>query len=271
MDLSQARHAFITGGASGIGLGVAKALAGKGLKVTIADVNAAAIDAVVADGGAAFRGVVLDVRDRAGWAAAKTAAEAAFGPVDLLFNNAGIASFGIQLADMDPETFDRVVAVDLTGVFNGVWSFAADMRARGHGHIVNTSSMAGICAPSQGIGGSYAAAKFGVAGMSETLRVELAPHGVGVTILCPGQVATGIGQNSIALGGGMRLPTARPSEDGQSRPASPLETGTPDEVAALVLAAVERNVPYVVSNGKGWWPLVESRHADLFAAFEGAR
>lgn len=271
MDLGQAKHAFITGGASGIGLGVAQALAARGLRVTIADVNGAAVDAVLAGESRNFRGLVLDVRDRAGWARAKAGAEAAFGPVDVLFNNAGIASFGIELADLDPETFDRVIAVDLTGVFNGISAFAADMRARGSGHIVNTSSMAGICAPSQGIGGSYAAAKFGVAGLSETLRVELAPHGVGVTILCPGQVATGIAQNSVALGGGVQMPSARPANGEQTRPPSPVVTGTVEEVATLVLHGIESNAAYVVTHGRGWWPLVEARQAALEAAFVGAR
>ena len=144
MKLEFARHAFITGGASGIGLAVAKALANRGLRVTIADVDAEGIKAAVAAQGDMFRGVVLDVRDRAGWAVAKAEAEAAFGPVDILFNNAGIASFGIELADMEPEVFDRLIAVDLTGVFNGISAFAADMRARGAGHIISTSSMSGM-------------------------------------------------------------------------------------------------------------------------------
>jgi NAD(P)-dependent dehydrogenase (short-subunit alcohol dehydrogenase family) len=271
MKLDTARHAFITGGASGIGLAVARALTAKGLRVTIADVNAEALEAAVAAQGEGFRGVVLDVRDRAGWASAKAQAEAAFGPVDLLFNNAGIASFGIELADMDPEVFDRVVAVDLTGVFNGISAFAAGMRARGHGHIVSTSSMAGICAPSNGVGGSYTAAKFGVVGLSETLRLELAPHGVGVTILCPGQVATGIAQNSVVLGGGMRMPTSRESAESHPRPPRPFETGTADELAVLVLRGIENNAPYVVTHGRGWWPLAHSRHQVIEQAFEGMR
>ena len=271
MELATARHAFITGGASGIGLAVAKALAARGIRVTIADVNAEAVDAAVAAQGDAFRGVVLDVRDRAGWAAAKAEAEAAFGPVDLLFNNAGIASFGIELADMEPEVFDRLIAVDLTGVFNGISAFAADMRARGAGHIVNTSSMSGICAPSNGIGGSYAAAKFGVAGLSETLRIELAPHGVGVSVLCPGMTATGIAQNSVALGGGVRMPEQRPAAGGQERPVSPFEHGTADELAVLVLKGIEADAPYIITHGKGWWPLAQSRHQMLEQAFEGMR
>jgi NAD(P)-dependent dehydrogenase (short-subunit alcohol dehydrogenase family) len=140
MNVENARHAFITGGASGIGLAIAEALAARGVRVTIADVNREALDAVLAANAGTMRGTCLDVRDRAGWATAKAEAEAAFGPVDILINNAGIASIGFEIADMDPEAFDRVVAVDLTGVFNGVSAFAADMRARRQGHIVNTAS-----------------------------------------------------------------------------------------------------------------------------------
>jgi NAD(P)-dependent dehydrogenase (short-subunit alcohol dehydrogenase family) len=271
MKLETAKHAFITGGASGIGLAIAKALAGKGVSVTIADVNAEALDAAVTAGGKNFRSVVLDVRDRAAWAAAKRDAEAAFGPVDILVNNAGIASYGIELADMEPETFDRLIGIDLTGVFNGISAFAAGMRERGHGHIVNTSSMAGICAPSNGIGGSYAAAKFGVVGMSETLRLEMEPHGVGVSILCPGMTATGIAQNSVALGGGVRMPTQRPAADVQAAVQVAFEHGTPEELAVKVLDGIEQNAPYIVTHGRGWWPLAHSRHEAITQAFEGMR
>jgi len=271
MKLETAKHAFITGGASGIGLAIAKALAGRGVSVTIADVNAEALDAAVAAGGKNFRSVVLDVRDRAAWAAAKRDAEAAFGPVDILANNAGIASFGIELADMEPEIFDRLIAVDLTGVFNGISAFAADMRARGQGHIVNTSSMAGICSPSNGIGGSYSAAKFGVVGLSETLRLELAPHGVGVSILCPGMTATGIARNSVALGGGVRMPTQTAPADGQATVQAEFEHGTPEELAEKVLDGIERNAPYIITHGRGWWPLAHSHQEAIRQAFEGMR
>jgi NAD(P)-dependent dehydrogenase (short-subunit alcohol dehydrogenase family) len=145
------------------------------------------------------------------------------------------------------------------------------MRARRHGHIVNTSSMAGICAPSQGIGGSYAAAKFGVVGLSETLRVELAPYDVGVSILCPGMTATGIAQSSMKLGGDMRLPPAS-DQAGKAAPVQQeLEHGTPDETAQRVLHGIEENAPYIVTHGRGWWPLAESLHVAVKKAFDGMR
>ena len=94
MDLATARHAFISGGASGLGLGIADALAARGVPVTIADIDGETLAQVVATRGNAFRGVVLDTRDREGWLRAKAEAEAAFGPVDVLVNNAGIAPDG---------------------------------------------------------------------------------------------------------------------------------------------------------------------------------
>src|SRR3546814_12209275 len=83
---------------------------------------------------------------------------------------------------MEPESFDRILAINLVGIANGVFTFAAAMRERGKGHIVNTSSQAGLTASVPGVG-AYAVAKFGVTALSEGLRQELAPHGVGVTVL----------------------------------------------------------------------------------------
>jgi len=270
MNLADAKHAFITGGASGIGLGVARALAARGLRVTIADIDPDTLDAVLASEGPAFRGARLDVVDRAAWAAARSEAEAAFGPVDILFNNAGIASFGYELADMDPAAFDRVVAVNLTGVFNGVSAFAAGMRARRRGHIVNTSSMAGISGPSGTAGGSYAAAKAGVVALTEMLRAELAPHDVGASVLCPGITATGIARNSARHGGDLRLPSGQKDGSAQAR-ITTFESGSVEDVAARVLAGIQGDALYIITHGKGWWPLVEARNAALAEAFDGMR
>ena len=139
MDISTAKHAFITGGASGLGLGMADALLARGVPVTIADIDAEAIAEVLASRGNSFRGCLLDVRDRDAWAKAKAEAEAAFGPVDVLILNAGISPNGRPFAEMDPESFDRILAINLGGVANGIFAFAADLHARGRGHIVLTA------------------------------------------------------------------------------------------------------------------------------------
>lgn len=255
MDLSQAKHAFITGGASGIGLGIADALADLGIGVTIADVDRETLDAVVASRGGKLRGQLLDTRDRAGWASAKAEAEAALGPVDILVNNAGIGPNGRNFADMDPESYDRIIAINLTGVFNGVSAFAADMRDRGRGHIVNTSSLAGLTMGFPGVG-AYSVSKFGVVAMSECLRVEMAPHGVGVSVLCPGLVTTNLPLNTAKLGGELR-------EGGGSMPESGVTTA---DVAKRVLAAMAGNELYIITHPEVL-PAVEKRHEGICAAF----
>lgn len=252
MDLAQAKHAFITGGANGIGLGIADALAGRGIGVTIADIDPDALAAAVSSRGGKLRGQQLDTRDRQGWAQAKAEAEAALGPVDILVNNAGIAPDGRMLADMDPAAFDRMIAINLTGVFNGVSAFAADMRERGRGHIVNTASTAGLAMPYPTIGG-YAASKFAVVGMTEILRLEMARHGVGVSVLCPGLVATNLAQSTSRIDG-----VDRPGKLGEGMEASLM---TPDQIAAIVLRGIEQDKLYIVTHGDSWPPVEQRNNA----------
>ena len=254
MDLSQAKHAFITGGASGLGLGIADALADRGLRVTIADINEEALAAVLATRGNAFRGVVLDTRDREGWQRAKADAEAAFGPVDVLIDNAGIAPNGKPFAEMDPESFDRIVAINLTGIFNGVWAFAGEMVARGKGHIVLTSSQAGLVTTVPGVG-AYSVAKFGVTAMGEGLRTELAPQGVGVTVLFPGYVQTNLAANTQRVGGDIR----------QYSNVVLTSDVTSADVGAMVAEGIEQDAPYIITH-KQVWPGVEKRMNAIKAA-----
>lgn len=258
MDLAQASHAFVTGGASGLGLGIADALAARGLKVTIVDVNTDALAEVIGARGADFRGTELDVRDRDGWQRAKVEAEAAFGPVDVLINNAGIAPNGQNFADMVPESFDRIVAINLVGIFNGVNAFAAGMRDRGKGYIVNTSSQAGLNASIPGVG-AYAVAKFGVTALSENLRIELEPHGVGVSVLCPGYVQTNLSANTARIGGDLRKYTA-------TMPSSDI---TSADVGQMVVRGIEAGAPYILTHPNAW-PGIEQRMRAIQAACEVA-
>ena len=237
MDLSTARHAFITGGASGLGLGMADALARRGIPVTIADIDAEALAEVVKSRGNGFRGSLLDVRDRLAWARVKEEAEAALGPVDVLILNAGISPNGRAFADMDPESFDRILAINLGGVANGIFAFAADFRERGSGHIVVTSSQAGLVTTVAGVG-AYSVAKFGVSAMGEQLRREMAPHGVGVSVLCPGYVATNLGANTVKLGGDVnRYSAAMPQSD-----------VNPADVGEMVADGIARDASHIVTH-----------------------
>ncbi len=257
MDLTQAKHAFITGGASGIGLGLADALAARGVPVTIADIDAAELESVVASRGAKgsgrLRGQLLDVRDRESWALAKSEAEAALGPVDLLFNNAGIMPDGKELSDMPPESFDRVIAINLTGVFNGISAFGSGFRALGKGHIVNTASMSGMAAAHAGLG-SYGPSKFAVVAMSEVLRDEMAPYGVGVSVLCPGYTATNLPRSTKRIGGAIVDASIDVLESEVK----------PHHVAEMVLRGIAANRLYIITHPERM-AAVEQRFANIRA------
>jgi len=274
MALSVAgRTAFITGGASGIGLGLARALLAAGAKVAIADIDAASIAQALDNLAAPDRaiGLTLDVRDRAQWVAARDEAEARLGPVSLLVNNAGVTGYD-RIIDTPPENFDWIVAVNLTGVFNGIHSFGRAMVDRGlGGHIVNTSSVAGLYGSENLTVGAYAATKHAVVGLSERLRVELAEHGIGVSVLCPGLVATGIGANAAKL-----RPVAATVElkdnpaFARLRGGPPAARLDPDRLGPFIIRAMEENRAYILPNPH-FGELVEERHQRIMADFgEGA-
>ncbi len=185
--------AFITGGASGMGLAMARSFAAAGMKVAIADVEQTALDRVKAEFDASNAEVItlrVDVTDRAAMEAAADATEAAFDKVHVLVNNAGVAVGG-SLDQMSYEDWDWVMGVNLDGVVNGLQAFLQRIKAHGEGgHIVNTASLAGHFAiPGLGI---YTATKYAVVGISETLRADLKQHNIGVSVLCPGVVNTNI-------------------------------------------------------------------------------
>ena len=190
------KTAFITGGASGIGLGMAKVFAAAGMQVVIADLRRDHLDEAMAffsNAGQRVHPIVLDVADRAAMARAALEAEDVFGPVHVLCNNAGINIIG-SLDQAGYEDWDWLLGVNLGGVINGLITFLPRIKAHGQGgHVVNTSSIAGIVAgPGNGI---YAATKFAIRGLSESLRYDLAPHGIGVSVVCPGTVATNLHQS----------------------------------------------------------------------------
>ena len=244
--------ALVTGAASGIGLAIARALAAGGSRVIMADIDRDELErATTTIPGAEM--IVLDVTDRDRWATAKER----FGAIDILVNNAGIGPDGFTLADMDPEAFDRIIRINLVSVFNGVSAFAAAMRERGSGYIVNTASMAGLTA-SPRLGG-YTAAKFGVVGMSEVLRAELLPHGVGVSVLCPGFVPTRLAETTGKAG------SAVPSADLSSTTAAPVDAAV---IGRLVVDAIAVGKPLIVTHGQYRDP-VQARLDSVAAAFDG--
>lgn len=188
------KGAFITGGASGIGLALGRAFAEVGCRVMLADIEERALhDAVqgLQSIGSDVRGVVCDVADPASVDAAAEKTVAAFGKVHILCNNAGVGAAS-PIDDLPLDSWRWVLDVNLMGVVHGVRAFLPQIRAhREGGHIVNTASMAGMIAAGRGFE-PYSASKFAVVAMSEGLAGELKPLGIGVTVLCPGWVRTRI-------------------------------------------------------------------------------
>jgi len=250
-DLS-GRTAFITGGAQGIGLGIARRLAREGVKLALVDIDAAALERARAELAKGTEVVThqLDVRDRDAFAKVADAVERRIGPVSLLFNNAGVAS-GVHVSKMSYEIWDWVLGVNLQGVVNGIQTFLPRMIERGAGgHVVNTSSGAGLAATTAGF--LYTTSKFAVVGMSESLRSELQLAGtnIGVSVLCPGPVATGIVSRSL-----MGRPGANQDINPQAQARLKeldnhlLEHGVPiDAVGEMVLNGILENRPYIFTD-----------------------
>jgi NAD(P)-dependent dehydrogenase (short-subunit alcohol dehydrogenase family) len=243
--------AVVTGGGSGIGRGLAVTLAQQGAMVVVADIikkNAEQVaDEINQKGGSAI-GVVCDVCERAAVRLVKAEAEREFGRVSLLFANAGATSFE-KLTDMSEDDVDWIFAVNLQGVTNCLMTFLPAMVAAGEGHVIATSSMAGLLPAWIPLHAPYSAAKMGVIGMMLNLRVELQEAGVGATVYCPGGVATGMGKNNASYRperfggpstGVIKLPPNSPSKK--------IEFLAPEYVAKMVLHAVSENRAMVVDH-----------------------
>ena len=240
--------AVITGGASGIGLGMAKAFIGAGMKVVVADIRRDHLDEALAtlNGTGAVHAIELDVTDRAAFARAADEVERVFGNTHVLCNNAGVAIGGpLQLATYDD--WDWIMEVNIGGVINGVQTFLPRILAHGEGgHIVNTSSMSGICAhPGAGL---YITTKFAVVGLSEALRTEVAQKNIGVSVFCPGPVQTKIAQSG-------KNPPARFSNTGyaeadkarQEHSSSDLYMD-PEKAGERVLEGIQHNDLYIFTH-----------------------
>jgi NAD(P)-dependent dehydrogenase (short-subunit alcohol dehydrogenase family) len=181
--------AVVTGAASGIGRALAAALAARGATVVLADLDGPGAASAAGALGHRAEAAVVDVTDAGAVRRLVEGTVARHGRLDLLFNNAGIGGGG-PVEDLDVAAWRRVVDVDLLGVVHGVAAAYPLMVRQGSGHIVNTASLAGLM-PAPHLT-PYAAAKHAVVGLSVTLRVEAAAHGVHVTAVCPGPVETPI-------------------------------------------------------------------------------
>jgi len=242
------RTAFVTGGANGVGIGLVRALLAEGCNVAIADIRAPHIErALAALDHPRAMGVPVDVASRTDLARAADAVESKFGVVTLLFNNAGVNLFQ-SIEESSYDDWDWIMGVNLHGPINGVMTFVPRMiRAGKGGYVVNTASMAGFLAA--GTCGIYNTTKFAVRGMSGSLRASLAPHGIGVSVLCPGLVKSYIYASDeirpAALKGG-----ARPvNTEFVQRLAAVHEFGMePEVIAARVLEAMREDRFHVFSH-----------------------
>lgn len=249
--------ALVTGGASGIGLAIARALQREGARLAIADLARDWLDEAVAELGGGTIGLALDVADRAAWGDARTEVEARLGPVDILVNNAGIGPESRPLAESDGAAFDRMIAIKLGGSFNGIRTFVPGMLARGRGHVVNTASMAGLQINARL--GAYTAAKFGLVGMTEVLAAELAGTGVGASVLCPGFIATRLAETTRRAG--IERPET-PAAAAAPRPAAM----DPALVGELVIEGIRANHLHIVTHGDRDGP-VRARMQTVLDAF----
>lgn len=256
------KTAFITGGASGIGLGMARAFLARGMKVVIGDLLQAHLDEARAALGSSNRlhCIRLDVSDRAAMNAAARETAEVFGKVHVLCNNVGVSQRkGIDEAGY--ADWDYVLNVNLGGTIAGLVEFLPGMKAHGEGgHVVNTSSMAGMI-PVPSFAGIYATSKFAVRGMSDSLRLALAPYGIGVSVLCPGLVRT----RAMTAGDLYR------AEHEQSAPSielrDPVDGGMdPAAVGELVAQAIEANRPYIFPHGE-FAGEVRAYFEEMLAAF----
>ena len=269
------KTAFITGGASGIGLGMARAFAKAGMKVMLADIEPTAMDKAVKElsaVGPQIRGTLCDVADPQSVESAAQAAFAAFGNVHVLCNNAGVYA-PHRLEDVSLESWRWQIDVNLMGVVHGIKSFLPHMLGHGEeGHIVNTSSIGGL---TTSLGFSpYTASKFGVLGMSEGLALQLQPHRIGVTILCPSYVRTEIvrsGRNRQQQYGKAAFDPASSESATQTEIQSRIDVGMdPAIVGEMVLQAIKENRLYQFTH-PGERTRVEPRFSAILAAADSIK
>jgi len=231
--------AFVTGGASGIGYGLVRNFLALDMAAVIVDWNREHLSQVQRELGAGARALVVqaDVADREQLRAAADRALHAFGKIHVLCNNAGVGGGG-NVEDPDFEGWDRALRVNLGGVVNGVKIIAPILVRQGEGgHIVNTSSMAGLVPlPLPGLG-AYQTAKFAVRGLTESLRMSLAAHGIGVSCLFPGGTRTRIIESGAKDEAGRKA-----AREMTAQWMDPLELG------ARVIEGIRANAPYILTH-----------------------
>ncbi|MEX0840052.1 MAG: SDR family NAD(P)-dependent oxidoreductase [Parvibaculum sp.] len=267
----QGKTAFVTGGASGIGLSMARAFGAAGMNVMLGDINEEDLAAAVGElkeRQIKAAGIRCDVAERKSVERAAEETVATYGKVHVVCNNAGVGAGG-PIGTLKPGDWDWTIAVNLMGVVYGTEAFLPHIRAHGEGgHFVNTASMAGIVS----IPGMepYTASKYAVVGMSEGWHAQLAPENIGVSVLCPGFVRTRIFESARARQ--ERFGTAADDRDPARAEAAKqfvLSGLDPDRVGARVVEAVQANELYIFTH-PDMAPMFEERARNIEAAFARA-
>lgn len=258
------RVAVVTGGGSGIGAGIARALAGRGMKLVIADIEEEAARAVASeleDAGTSALAVRVDVSRPDDLERLADATWERFGGAHVLCNNAGVAQGGV-LHEFSPEDWRWLWSVNVEGVVNGCRSFVPRLLEQGEpAHVLNTASVGGFL--SGPVLGMYSTTKFAVVAYSEALQLELADRGIGVSVLCPGWTDTRLGRAS----------RNRPRELGAAPDALDVITPGmsaglhPDEVGRHALRGIEEDALYVFTHPE-FEPLLRQRFERVLAAVE---
>ncbi|HTW39004.1 MAG TPA: SDR family NAD(P)-dependent oxidoreductase [Steroidobacteraceae bacterium] len=261
--------AFVTGGSSGIGLGIVKVLAAEGMSVAFTYRRRAHLEEAMAyfreNPQLKVHPLELDVVDRAAFARAAEETERRLGPVQVLVSNAGVGVHGL-IEHATYEDWDWVLGVNLGGVVNALVTFLPRMIASGlEGHVVNVSSMGGIAA--LGSVGVYAASKFAVVGLTEALRTDMIGRNIGVSVYCPGPVKSHIAESG----------QGRPEHLARTGYSSPqLEKGAPPPAMMLhamdavvagqhVVRGIRANALYILSHPE-FRDVLAARNACLLAA-----
>jgi NAD(P)-dependent dehydrogenase (short-subunit alcohol dehydrogenase family) len=268
MHKLEGRTAVVTGAASGIGLGLARTFARNGMAVALCDIRGDRLDAALAQVrglGARVIAVPTDVSDRASVEHAAAAARDAFGAIHVICNNAGVTLHGKSVADLTPKEWDWIIGVNLYGVIHGIQTFLPLIRAHGgEGHIVNTASIAGFQVRPGRRSGAYAATKYAVVALSESLAQDLADGPIGISVLAPAAVNTRIylsAENRPArFGGPLDISADDPLHEDLKRGLDP------DRVGERVVRAIRARELFVFTHleTKAW---LDERHQRIAAAY----
>ena len=271
MSQFQGRTAIVTGGGSGIGAGIALALAERGVAVMVADINesgAAAVARTISEAGGRASFVAVDVSDASSVEAAGRAVERQFGHLHFAFNNAGVALHGTPIENIELADWQWVIGVNIMGVVHGLRTFVPMLREHGQaGHIVNTASIGGLQVNPAWMTAAYSMTKYAVVALSEGLRNELQSTSIGVSVLCPAAVQTDITYSSRARPERFGGPCDRPQ---QAFMAQAIADGWPPRrVGERVIKAIEDR-EFLILTHSAPRPWIEARHAMIQAAFDKA-